>query len=95
MIPLALFLLGCGAVYVGTIQAAFSALMRLPLRLSAERHGVPTSLSYYLEEPLRLFVPARLMQALTVSLATMLGLLLVGQRPAGVLALVCSGSSAS
>ena len=91
MIPLALFLLGCGAVYVGTIQAAFSALMRLPLRLSAERHGAPTSLSYYLEEPLRLFVPARLMQALTVSLATMLGLLLVGQRPAGVLALVLLG----
>ena len=91
MIPLALFLLGCGAVYVGTIQAAFSALMRLPLRLSAERHGAPESLSYYLEEPLRLFVPARLMQALTVSLVTMLGLLLVGQRPAGVLALVLLG----
>ena len=34
MIPLGLFLLGCAAIYVGTIQAAFSALMRLSLRIS-------------------------------------------------------------
>ena len=31
MIPLALFLLGCLAVYVGTVQAAFSALMPLSI----------------------------------------------------------------
>ena len=91
MIPLALFLLGCAAGYVGTVQAAFSALMRLPLRLSAERHGAPESLSHYLGEPLQLFVPARLLQALTVSLAMMLALVLVAQRTPGVLALVLLG----
>ena len=37
MIPLVLFLLGCTTVYVGTVQVAFSALMRLSLRLNAER----------------------------------------------------------
>ena len=37
MIPLSIFLLACAAVYLGTIEAAFSALMRLSLRLIAER----------------------------------------------------------
>ena len=41
MIPLTLFLLACAAVYLGTIQAAFSALMRLSLRLVAEGSGRP------------------------------------------------------
>ena len=75
MIPLTLFLLGCVIVYVGAIQAAFSALMRLPLRLNAERsewHGRPEGLGHYLEDPVRLFVPARLLQALSTILATML-----------------------
>jgi len=42
MIPLELFLLGVAAVYLGALEAAFSALMRLSLRLAAEmmgRHG--------------------------------------------------------
>ena len=33
MIPLSIFLLACAAVYLGAIEAAFSALMRLSLRL--------------------------------------------------------------
>ncbi len=31
----ALFLLACVLAYLGTVDAAFTALMRLPLRLSA------------------------------------------------------------
>ena len=31
MIPLSIFLLACAAVYLGSIEAAFSALMRLSL----------------------------------------------------------------
>jgi CBS domain containing-hemolysin-like protein len=61
MIPLGLFLLGCAAIYVGTIQAAFSALMRLSLRIGAERSGVTPVLERYLREPMMLFVPARLL----------------------------------
>ena len=78
MIPLLLFLLACAAVYVGTVQAAFSLLMRLPLRLDAERHGQPGMLGQYLDEPVRLFAPAGLLQAVAVLLAAFLSLRLAG-----------------
>ena len=60
------------AVYLGTIEAAFSALMRLSLRLMAERGGRDDRLGFYLDDPLQLFVPARLLLGLIVSLATVL-----------------------
>ena len=60
MIPLTLFLLAMAAVYVGTIETAFSALMRLSLRLMAER-GRDDRLGFYLDDPIQLFVPARLL----------------------------------
>ena len=44
MIPLGIFLLACAAVYLGAIEAAFSALMRLSLRLVAERSDRPGAL---------------------------------------------------
>ena len=84
MIPLLLFLLACAALYVGTVQTAFSVLMRLPLRLNAERHGQPGLLGHYLEEPARLFVTAGLLQAVTVALVTTLALLLVEPGGPGV-----------
>ena len=58
------------AVYVGTIETAFSALMRLSLRLMAERGGRDDRLGFYLDDPIQLFVPARLMLGLIFSLAT-------------------------
>ena len=61
MTPLALFLLGCATVFLGTVQAAFSALMRLSLRLMAERGGRRDRLGRYLDDPLTLFIPARLL----------------------------------
>ena len=79
MIPLLLFLLAIAAVYVGTIEAAFSALMRLSLRLMAERGGRGDRLGYYLEEPPQLFVPARLLLGLIFSLATMFIAILTGR----------------
>ena len=94
MTPLILFLLGCLTVYVGAVQAAFSALMRLPLRLNAqraERHGRPEGLGHYLEDPVRLFVPARLLQALTVAVATMLVMVETGARGPATLGLVFAG----
>jgi CBS domain containing-hemolysin-like protein len=69
---LLLFLLALAAVYVGTIETAFSALMRLSLRLMAERGGRDDRLGYYLENPIQLFVPARLLLGLLFSLATVL-----------------------
>jgi putative hemolysin len=71
MIPLALFLLAIAAVYVGTIETAFSALMKLSLRLMAER-GRDDRLGYYLDDPIELFVPARLLLGIFFALATVL-----------------------
>src|SRR4030095_10504243 len=61
MTPLALFLLGCATVFFGTVQAAFSALMPLSLRLMAERGGRSDRLGPYLDDPLQLFIPVRLL----------------------------------
>src|SRR6187455_2771492 len=61
MTPLTLFLLGCATVFLGSIQAAFSALMRLSLRLMAERGGRSDRLGRYLDDPLQLFVPVRIL----------------------------------
>ena len=69
MIPLVLFLLACAAVYVGTIQAAFSALMQLSLRLQAEREGRSARLEAYLEDPACCSCPTRVLLGLIVVLA--------------------------
>ncbi len=79
MIPLLLFILAIIAVYVGTIETAFSALMRLSLRLMAERGGRDDRLGFYLEDPIRLFLPARLLLGLIFSLATMFIAILTGR----------------
>ena len=72
MIPLSLFLLACAGVYLGAIEAAFSALMRLSLRLAAERTNRPGGLGTYLDDPLLLFVPLRLLLGLVTGAATAL-----------------------
>lgn len=79
MIPLLLFLLGAAAVYAGTIEAAFSSLMKLSLRLVVERDA-RDRLGRYLDEPVRLFLPVRLMLGLVFSLATVLFALLISAR---------------
>jgi magnesium and cobalt exporter, CNNM family len=79
MIPLLLFLLGVAAVYVGTIETAFSALMKLSLRLMAERGGRGDRLGFYLEDPIELFVPARLLLGVIFSIVTVLLAVLIGR----------------
>lgn len=64
MTPLAIFLLAAGAVFVGTVSAAFSAMMRLSLRLAAERSDRDDLLGWYLDDPMRLFIPARIVLAI-------------------------------
>jgi putative hemolysin len=83
MAPLLLFLLAIAAVYVGTIETAFSALMRLSLRLMAERGGRDDRLGFYLEDPIQLFVPARLLLGIIFSLATMFIAILTGRTGLG------------
>ncbi len=72
MTPLALFLLGCVTVFLGCIEAAFSTLMRLSLRLMAERGGRGDRLGRFLDDPLHLFIPVRLLIAMTTVLAGVL-----------------------
>src|SRR5688500_3090314 len=72
MTPLAIFLLGCATVFFGAIQAAFSALMRLSLRLMAERGGRSDRLGEYLNDPLQLFLPVRMLIGISTVLAGVL-----------------------
>jgi putative hemolysin len=88
MIPLSIFLLACAAVYLGTIEAAFSALMRLSLRLIAERSDRPGALGAYLDDPLLLFVPVRFLLGLVTATATALLARVIGIEGAHALTLV-------
>jgi CBS domain containing-hemolysin-like protein len=56
-------------MFLGVVQAAFSALMRLSLRLMAERGGRDDRLGHYLDDPLQLFVPVRLLIGMCTVLA--------------------------
>lgn len=74
MIPLIVFLLACLAVYLGTVLAAFSAIMRFSLRLMAESSsGSNDVLTTFLEDPPALFFPARVLLGIdTVIVAVLL-----------------------
>jgi CBS domain containing-hemolysin-like protein len=89
VIPLVLFLLACATVYVGTVEAAFTTLMRLSLRLDAERRGSLDRLGY-LDDPLRLFVPMRVLQSVLVAAVAVLAMVAVAGRDAGSLALLAA-----
>jgi CBS domain containing-hemolysin-like protein len=70
--PLALFLIACTTVFLGSVQAAFTALMRLSLRLMAERGGRGDRLGRYLDDPRQLFIPVRISIGLCTVLAGVL-----------------------
>ena len=78
MIPLTLFLLACCAIYLGTIQAAFNALMRVSLRLLAEGSGRAPDLERYLQEPLLLLIPLRTLLGLIEGFVVILLALIIG-----------------
>jgi putative hemolysin len=88
MMPLGLFLLILAAIYLGALEAAFSALMRLSLRLAAERSDRPDALGEFLVEPLLLFIPIRVLLGLVTAGATALFAEVVGVDGAHKLALV-------
>jgi len=92
--PLAVFLLAGAAVYLGAIEAAFSALMRLSLRLVAERSNRPGALGAYLDDPLLLFIPTRLLLGLVTGAATAwlaVGIGIDSVRSLGTVVLVMTG----
>jgi CBS domain containing-hemolysin-like protein len=93
MIPLAIFLLGCLAVYLGSIGSAFSALMRLSLRLLAERSDRPDALARYLDHPILLFTPVRLLLGLVTVVATTLLAFAIGLSASHRIAFVILGGA--
>jgi CBS domain containing-hemolysin-like protein len=78
LLAFVLVLLALAAIYVGCIEAAFSALMRLSLRLTAERNGRSGGLGPYLDDPVLLFVPVRLLMGLIVTVASVFWVALLG-----------------
>lgn len=61
MIPLILFLCLAGMLYAAIVETAFGVLMRLPHRIDAER-ARDARLGAFLEDPMKLFVPARILR---------------------------------
>ena len=89
-----LLVLALATIYVGTIGAAFSALMRLSLRLTVERNGRAAGLGPYLDDPVLLFVPVRLMLGLIIAVTAITFATLTGVDDAkdpGVLLLSMAG----
>ena len=62
MIALSIFLCAFGLLFFALVEMAFTLLMRLPQRLEAERASHDDALAAYLEDPLKFFVPARLLR---------------------------------
>lgn len=89
-----LLVLALATTYVGTIEAAFSALMRLSLRLTVERNGRAAGLGPYLDDPVLLFVPVRLLLGLIIAITAITFATLTGVDDAkdpGVLLLSMAG----
>lgn len=72
MIPLLVFLVAAVLAYLAVVETAFGVLMRLPERIEAERESEDEALTAYLQDPLRLFVPVRLMRGLLLILIVVL-----------------------
>jgi CBS domain containing-hemolysin-like protein len=53
-----------GLLFFAVVEMAFTLLMRLPERLEAERESEAGGLAAYLDDPLRFFIPARLMRGM-------------------------------
>ena len=62
MIELSIFLSAVGLLFFALVEMAFTLLMRLPQRLEAERAAEGDALASYLDDPLKFFIPARLMR---------------------------------
>jgi magnesium and cobalt exporter, CNNM family len=78
MIPLLVVLTAVSLLLLALVETAFGLLMRLPLRLEAERATASQALASYLDDPTTFFVPARVLRGtllvvLTVSLADGIG----------------------
>jgi putative hemolysin len=91
MIEFLVFLTACGLLFFAVVETAFGLLMRLPQRLEAERESEGDPLAAYLEDPLKFFVPARVMRGMLLALAIVLLGQLFGTGFAAALTLLACG----
>jgi magnesium and cobalt exporter, CNNM family len=59
-------------MFFALVEMAFALLMRLPQRLEAERESEGDGLAAYLDDPIKFFVPARLMRGMLLVLIMVL-----------------------
>jgi len=78
MIPIFIVLTAGGLLVLALLETAFALLMRLPERLEAERETESEVLEAYLEDPIRFFVPARLLHGILLVLLAVLLAMVVG-----------------
>lgn len=72
MIAFLVLLTASALLFFASVETAFTLLMRLPQRLEAERESEGDPLHAYLDDPVRFFVPARLMRGTLVVTALVL-----------------------
>ena len=78
-------------LFFAVVEMGFTLLMRLPERLEAEREDENGALALYLDDPLRFFVPARLLRGLFLILAMVLLADLVDRNWTGFIVLMIAG----
>jgi CBS domain containing-hemolysin-like protein len=80
MIAFFVLVAATGLLLLSLIETAFGLLMRLPERLEAQRENEHGALAAYLEDPLKFFIPVRVLRGLLLVLAIAL---LAGRTPDG------------
>jgi CBS domain containing-hemolysin-like protein len=91
MIPLLVVLTATGLLFLAVVEMAFGLLMRLPRRLEAERETENGALSAYLDDPVKFFVPARVLRGVLLVLLIVFLAQPVGRGVPGGLILFLSG----
>ncbi|HKW01356.1 MAG TPA: hypothetical protein VJN96_16145, partial [Vicinamibacterales bacterium] len=87
------FLAACGLLFFAVVETAFALLMRLPQRIEAERESEGDPLAAYLDDPLKFFVPARIMRSLLLVLSVALLSEPIGTTWGGIISLFLSGAA--
>jgi CBS domain containing-hemolysin-like protein len=68
MIPILVFVASCALLFFALVETAFGLLMRLPERLEAERANEHDALATYLDDPVKFFIPSRIVRGTLVVL---------------------------
>jgi CBS domain containing-hemolysin-like protein len=91
MVPLLVVLTAAGLLFLALVETAFGLLMRLPQRLEAERATESEALAIYLDDPIRFFIPARLLRGVLLVVLMVLLAGAIGTGFPGWLVLLASG----